>query len=119
MAGSGGTATGAWAGWENASPEWRSYLPGAGSGAGWLAWFIDEAALYSFNGTNWVVAGPQLGQYIDLAEISAVEPRGRRGPTLRQGRGGRHQARLQGPCRDGDRARLRKRRLKRRAQPPP
>jgi len=31
---------------------------------------FDEAALYSFNGTNWVVAGPQLGQYIDLAEIS-------------------------------------------------
>ena len=75
MVGSSGTETGAWAGWEKRvaryiDGEWRSYLPGAGSGAGSLAWVIDEAALYSFNGTNWVVAGPQLGQYIDLAEIS-------------------------------------------------
>src|SRR6185312_13193715 len=46
--------------------------------------------------------------YRPCRDLSAVEPRGRRGPTLRQGRGGRHQARLQGPCRDGDRARLRK-----------
>lgn len=75
VAGSGGTATGAWIGWEKRiarfiDGEWRSYLPGIGSGAGWLAWVVDEAALYAFNGTNWILAGLQLGQYLDFAEIS-------------------------------------------------
>ncbi len=68
-------ATGAWVGWDKRvvryiDGEWRSYLPGAGSGAGWLAYLIDESALYAFDGTNWVTAGLQLGQYLDLAEIS-------------------------------------------------
>ena len=39
MVGSSGTETGAWAGWEKRvaryiGGEWRSYLPGAGSGSG-------------------------------------------------------------------------------------
>ena len=39
MVGSSDTETGAWAGWEKRvaryiDGEWRSYLPGAGSGAG-------------------------------------------------------------------------------------
>ena len=55
----GASATGAWTGWDNRvarfiDGEWRSYLPGAGSGAGWRAYVIDEAALYIFNGTAWV-----------------------------------------------------------------
>ncbi len=58
VAGAGGTATGAWVGWEERvaryiDGEWRSYLPGAGSGAGWTAYVVDEAALYVFNGTAW------------------------------------------------------------------
>ncbi len=31
---------------------------------------IDEAALYAFNGTDWVLAGLQLGAYLDFAETS-------------------------------------------------
>jgi hypothetical protein len=67
--------TGAWTGWAGRvarfiDGEWRSYLPGVGSGAGWIAYVIDEAALYVFNGTTWGIAGLQLGQYIDFAEIS-------------------------------------------------
>ncbi len=62
VAGGGGTATGAWAGWEKRvarfiDGEWRSYLPGAGSGAGWLAWVMDEDAMYRFDGTAWALAG--------------------------------------------------------------
>ena len=69
------SATGAWTGWDKRvarfiDGEWRSYLLGAGSGAGWLAYVVDEAALYSFNGTDWVIAGLQLGSYIDLGEIA-------------------------------------------------
>ncbi len=69
------SATGAWTGWDNRvaryiDGEWRSYLPGAGSGAGWLAYVIDEAALYSFNGTSWIKSGLQLESYLDLSEIS-------------------------------------------------
>lgn len=37
--------------------EWRSYLPGEGAGAGWLAWVLDEDAMYRFDGTNWELAG--------------------------------------------------------------
>lgn len=59
----GGTATGAWIGWETRVARyidgtWRSYLPGAGGGAGWLAFVQDEGSLYVFDGTNW---GPALG----------------------------------------------------------
>ncbi|MCB1443998.1 MAG: DUF2793 domain-containing protein, partial [Methyloceanibacter sp.] len=47
VAGGGGTATDAWVGWETRiaryiDGEWRSYLPGEGGGAGWLAWVQDE-----------------------------------------------------------------------------
>jgi hypothetical protein len=56
------SATGAWVGWDNRiaryiDGEWRSYLPGAGSGAGWRAYVIDEAALYIFNSSAWVAFG--------------------------------------------------------------
>ncbi len=56
------TATGAWTGWENRiaryeDGDWRSFLPGAGGGAGWLAFVQDEAALYVFDGTDWVAVG--------------------------------------------------------------
>lgn len=62
VAGAGGTATGAWAGWEKRvarfiDGEWRSYLPGEGDGAGWLAWVLDEDAMYRFDGTDWELAG--------------------------------------------------------------
>lgn len=75
VAGGGGTATGSWVGWEKRISRyidgtWRSYLPGEGAGAGWLAWAIDEARLYAFNGTNWVAAGLQLGSYLDFGEVS-------------------------------------------------
>ena len=43
---------------------------GRSSGAGWLAYVIDEAALYSFNGTSWIKSGLQLESYLDLSEIS-------------------------------------------------
>ena len=62
VAGGGGTATGAWIGWEKRvvrflDGTWRSYLPGAGSGAGWLAWVTDEDAMYRFDGAAWALAG--------------------------------------------------------------
>jgi Protein of unknown function (DUF2793) len=51
-------ATGAWEGWDKRiaryiDGQWRSYLPGQGDGAGWLAYVIDEATLYVFTGTAW------------------------------------------------------------------
>lgn len=62
VAGAGGTATGAWAGWEKRVARfidgaWRSYLPGMGAGAGWLAWVLDEDAMYRFDGAAWALAG--------------------------------------------------------------
>ena len=62
VAGAGGTATGAWAGWEkrvarHIDGEWRSYLPGQGNGAGWLAWVLDEDTMYRFDGVDWDAAG--------------------------------------------------------------
>lgn len=62
VAGGGGTATGAWVGWENRvaryiDGEWRSYLPGTGDGSGWLAWVQDEDAMYRFDGADWTPAG--------------------------------------------------------------
>lgn len=55
-------ATGAWLGWDkrvarHIDGEWRSYLPGQGNGAGWLAWVLDEDAMYRFDGTDWDAAG--------------------------------------------------------------
>ncbi len=55
-------ATGAWLGWDNRvarfiDGEWRSYLPGEGGGAGWLAWVLDEDAMYRFDGGAWALAG--------------------------------------------------------------
>jgi Protein of unknown function (DUF2793) len=62
VAGGGGTATDAWVGWEQRvvryiDGEWRSYLPGQGNGAGWLAWVLDEDAMYRYNGAAWALAG--------------------------------------------------------------
>lgn len=50
--------TGAWVGWDDRIARfidgtWRSYLPGEGDGAGWLAYVIDESTLYVFTGTAW------------------------------------------------------------------
>ncbi len=52
------TGTGAWSGWDNRiaryiDGEWRSYLPGAGDGKGWLVYVQDEDALYVFDGSAW------------------------------------------------------------------
>lgn len=57
----GGTATGAWTGWDARVARfidgtWRSYLPGQGGGAGWLAYVLDEQLLYRFDGTDWAPA---------------------------------------------------------------
>ena len=70
VAGAGGSATGAWVGWEKRvarfiDGEWRSYLPGAGAGDGWLAWVMDEDAMYRFDGTNWDLAGIEGPQGAD------------------------------------------------------
>src|SRR3990172_4556205 len=64
-----GSATGAWTGWETRvvrfiDGEWRSYLPGEGDGAGWLAWVIDEDMLYVFDGSDWGTSGLQFGDYL-------------------------------------------------------
>ena len=52
------TGTGNWVGWDNRiaryiDGEWRSYLPGAASGEGWLVYVQDEDALYVFTGSAW------------------------------------------------------------------
>jgi hypothetical protein len=52
------SGTGAWIGWDKRIARfidgiWRSYLPGEGDGAGWLAYVIDESTLYVFTGTDW------------------------------------------------------------------
>ncbi|WP_436640028.1 DUF2793 domain-containing protein [Microbaculum sp. FT89] len=51
-------ATGAWTGWEDRIARyedgaWRSFLPGAGDGVGWLAWVDDEEAFYVLTATGW------------------------------------------------------------------
>ncbi|WP_261614774.1 DUF2793 domain-containing protein [Microbaculum marinisediminis] len=51
-------ATGAWTGWEDRIARyedgaWRSFLPGAGDGVGWLAWVRDEEAFYVLTATGW------------------------------------------------------------------
>lgn len=58
----GATGTGGWAGWDARVARyidgaWRSYLPGQGGGAGWLAWVLDEDAMYRFDGADWALAG--------------------------------------------------------------
>jgi len=86
VAGGGGTATGAWIGWETRvarfiDGEWRSYLPGEGGGAGWLAWVRDEDAMYRFDGTDWTLAGiegpqgPQGPAYQPDAAVDAIAGR--------------------------------------------
>lgn len=55
-------AAGDWLGWETRVARyidgiWRSYLPGAGQGSGWLAWVQDEEQLYVFDGSQWRLAG--------------------------------------------------------------
>ena len=52
------TGTGDWTGWDNRiarfiDGEWRSYLPGAGDGHGWIVYVQDEETLYVFDGTAW------------------------------------------------------------------
>jgi hypothetical protein len=52
------TGTGDWGGWDNRiarfiDGEWRSYLPGAGDGEGWLVYVQDEERLYVFDGAAW------------------------------------------------------------------
>ncbi len=51
-------ASGGWIGWDKRIARfidgtWRSYLPGEGDGAGWLAYVSDERAFYVFTGTAW------------------------------------------------------------------
>ncbi|HXG79705.1 MAG TPA: DUF2793 domain-containing protein [Methyloceanibacter sp.] len=78
VAGGGGTASGAWTGWEKRvvrfiDGEWRSYLPGAGGGAGWRAFVLDEDTLYVFDGTDWnAYAGGGGGSYTDEQAQDAV-----------------------------------------------
>lgn len=53
-------ATGAWTGWDGRvaryeDGQWRSYLPGAGGGVGWLAWVQDEDAFYVRKSGGWEV----------------------------------------------------------------
>jgi len=69
-------ATGAWVGWDNRiaryiDGQWRSYLPGAGSGAGWIAYVQDEAKLYAFSGSIWSAFGSGTFQPLD-AELTAL-----------------------------------------------
>jgi hypothetical protein len=71
------TGTGAWTGWDNRivryiDGEWRSYLPGAGSGDGWLVYVQDEANLYVFNGSAWTLAAQPLDS--DLIAIAGLSP---------------------------------------------
>lgn len=63
-------ASGAWAGathriaaWQDGA--WALYAPLAG----WLAWLADEAKLYAFDGTQWVVAG---GESINPAPLVGI-----------------------------------------------
>jgi hypothetical protein len=82
VAGAGGAATGAWEGFEKRiarfqDGQWISFLPGAGSGEGWLAYVMDEDALYRFDGTNWGLAGiegPEGPQGPPGADGQGIEP---------------------------------------------
>jgi hypothetical protein len=55
--------SGAWTGWDNRiarfiDGEWRSYLPGAGDGEGWMVYVQDEDAIYVFDGSAWTIFAP-------------------------------------------------------------
>ncbi|MGV1013716.1 MAG: DUF2793 domain-containing protein, partial [Methyloceanibacter sp.] len=70
-------ATGAWTGWDQRiaryiDGEWRSYLPGQGDGAGWLAYVLDEELLYRFDGTDWDTA---LESFRPNAAVDAIAGR--------------------------------------------
>jgi|GEM_PF-2356851 len=60
-------ASGEWTGWENRIARyedgaWRSYLPGAGDGTGWLAYVQDEDTFYVLKPGGWTaVTGLSLG----------------------------------------------------------
>lgn len=86
VAGGGGTAAGSWAGWEKRVARyidgvWRSYLPGQGNGAGWIAWVQDEDAMYRFDGAGWTLAGiegpqgPQGPAYQPDAAVDVIAGR--------------------------------------------
>jgi hypothetical protein len=67
------TGTGAWVGWDNRiaryiDGEWRSYLPGAGAGEGWLVYVQDEDALYVFTGSAWQSAVVALNTLADKVQ---------------------------------------------------
>lgn len=74
------TGTGAWTGWDNRvvryiDGEWRSYLPGAGSGEGWLVYVQDEASLYVFSGSAWTLfASSAQPLDADLTAIAGLSP---------------------------------------------
>ena len=72
------TGTGAWTGWDGRiarfiDGEWRSYLPGAGGGEGWLVYVQDEANLYVLVGGTWTLfASSAQPLDADLTEIAAL-----------------------------------------------
>lgn len=78
-------ATGDWIGWDKRIARfidgtWRSYLPGTGGGAGWLAWVMDEDAMYRFDGTDWALAGIE-GPAGPAGATGAQGPTGAVGPA--------------------------------------
>lgn len=78
-------ATGEWIGWDKRIARyidgtWRSYLPGTGGGAGWLAWVMDEDAMYRFDGTDWALAGIE-GPAGPAGAAGAQGPAGPVGPA--------------------------------------
>jgi hypothetical protein len=71
------TGTGDWAGWDNRiarfiDGEWRSYLPGAGDGEGWLVYVQDEDALYVFTGSAWQPFAFSGGKGADVASAATL-----------------------------------------------
>jgi Protein of unknown function (DUF2793) len=72
--------TGDWSGWDNRiaryiDGEWRSYLPGAGDGEGWLVYVQDEASLYVLVGGTWTLfASSAQPLDSDLTDIAALSP---------------------------------------------
>jgi hypothetical protein len=73
----GATGTGAWLGWDARVARyidgaWRSYLPGQGDGAGWLAYVIDEQLLYRFDGMDW---GRAFDSFVPDVTVDAIGDR--------------------------------------------
>ena len=74
------TGTGDWTGWDGRiarfiDGEWRSYLPGAGGGEGWLVYVQDEANLYVLVGGTWTLfASSAQPLDADLTDIAALSP---------------------------------------------